>query len=118
MEQPASVFSFLLVLIAIGLAWMAGYRSRFHRFHHIPGLKRSPQQDYFVGLNYLLNDEPDDAIDIFIEALEVNSDTLATKAGAAMIINVMAVPGNGQFNPEGAPEGPAAVPTLTIRRAR
>lgn len=75
MGQPTSVFSFLLVLIAIGLAWLAGYRSRFH---HFPGLKRSQQQDYFVGLNYLLNDEPDDAIDIFIEALEVNSDTLAT----------------------------------------
>lgn len=43
-----------------------------------------------------------------------NSDTLVTKAGAALIINVMAVPGNGQFNPEGAPEGPDAVPTLTI----
>ena len=43
-----------------------------------------------------------------------NSDTLATRAGAAMIVNVMAVPGNGQFNPEGAPEGPDAVPTLTI----
>ena len=43
-----------------------------------------------------------------------NSDTLATKAGAAMIINVIAVPGNGQFNPEGAPMGPDAVPTLTI----
>ena len=43
-----------------------------------------------------------------------NADTLVTKAGAAMIINVMAVPGNGQFNPEGAPEGADAVPTLTI----
>ncbi len=43
-----------------------------------------------------------------------NSDSLITKAGAAMIINVMAVPGNGQFNPEGAPTGPDAVPTLTI----
>ena len=43
-----------------------------------------------------------------------NSDTLVTKAGAAMIINVMAVPGNGQFNPEGAPSGPDAVPTMTI----
>lgn len=75
MGQSYSVFTFLLVLIAIGLAWLAGYRSRFHS---IPGLKRSPQQDYFVGLNYLLNDEPDDAIDIFIDALEVNSETLAT----------------------------------------
>jgi Peptidase family M28 len=43
-----------------------------------------------------------------------DSDTLATKAGAAMIINMMAVPGNGQFNPEGAPVGPGAVPTMTI----
>lgn len=43
-----------------------------------------------------------------------NSDKLATEAGAAMIINVMAVPGNGQFNPEGAPTGPNAVPTMTI----
>jgi hypothetical protein len=43
-----------------------------------------------------------------------NSDTLVTKAGAAMIINVIAVPGNGQFNPEGAPSGLDAVPTLTI----
>lgn len=43
-----------------------------------------------------------------------NSDTLVTKAGAAMIINVMAVPGNGQFNPEGAPSERDAVPTMTI----
>lgn len=75
MEQPASLFSFALVLVAIGLAWIAGYRSRFYRF---PGMKRNLERDYFVGLNYLLNDEPDDAIDIFIEALEVNSATLAT----------------------------------------
>src|SRR5690606_3494802 len=43
-----------------------------------PGLKRSPDQDYFVGLNYLLNDEPDDAIDIFTAGLELNGDTLDT----------------------------------------
>ncbi len=43
-----------------------------------------------------------------------NSDTLVTKAGAAMIINVMAVPGNGQFDPEGAPTGAGAIPTMTI----
>jgi hypothetical protein len=43
-----------------------------------------------------------------------NSDTLATKAGAAMIINVMGIPGNALFNPEGAPSGPTAVPTMTI----
>jgi lipopolysaccharide biosynthesis regulator YciM len=66
---------FLLLVLALGLAWLAGYRSRFRKF---PGLKRSPEQDYFIGLNYLLNDEPDDAIDIFIDALELNSTTLQT----------------------------------------
>ena len=35
-------------------------------------------EDYFVGLNYLLNDEPDEAIDTFINALEINSDTIET----------------------------------------
>jgi lipopolysaccharide biosynthesis regulator YciM len=35
-------------------------------------------EDYFVGLNYLLNDEPDEAIDTFIKALEINSDTIET----------------------------------------
>ena len=34
--------------------------------------------DYFVGLNYLLNDEPDEAIDTFIKALEINSETIET----------------------------------------
>ena len=43
-----------------------------------------------------------------------DSNTLATKAGAAMIIDVMGIPGNGQFDPEGAPEGKSAVPTMAI----
>ena len=34
-----------------------------------------------------------------------NSNTLAAQKGAAMIINVMAVPGNGQFQPEGGVTG-------------
>jgi hypothetical protein len=43
-----------------------------------------------------------------------DSNTLATKAGAAMIIDVMGIPGNGQFDPEGAPAGPGAVPVMAI----
>lgn len=33
---------------------------------------------YFRGLNHLLNEEPDKAIDVFIEMLEVDSDTVET----------------------------------------
>jgi hypothetical protein len=43
-----------------------------------------------------------------------DSNTLATNAGAALIIDVMGIPGNGQFDPEGAPEGPGSVPTMAI----
>lgn len=73
-QLPPFVF-LLLMAFALALAWLAGYRSRFRK---LPGLKRNPELDYFIGLNYLLNDEPDDAIDIFIDALELNSNTLAT----------------------------------------
>ena len=34
--------------------------------------------DYIKGLNYLLNEQQDKAIDVFIRMLEVNSDTVET----------------------------------------
>ncbi len=37
-----------------------------------------PVKEYFVGLNYLLNEEPDKAVDVFIKLLEVDSDTVET----------------------------------------
>lgn len=67
---------YLLLLIAVacgwGLATWAG-RNR-HRKRH----GRDNYDDYFVGLNYLLNEEPDEAIDTFIQALEVSSETVET----------------------------------------
>ena len=35
-------------------------------------------QDYFIGLSYLINEQPDKAVDVFIKMLEVNSDTVET----------------------------------------
>lgn len=35
-------------------------------------------REYFVGLNYLLNEQPDKAVDVFIKLLEVDSDTVET----------------------------------------
>ena len=40
--------------------------------------KRGLSTDYFAGLNFLLNEQPDKAIDVFIKMLEVNSDTVET----------------------------------------
>ena len=35
-------------------------------------------REYVVGLNYLLNEQPDKAVDIFIKLLEVDSETVET----------------------------------------
>lgn len=42
----------------------------------IGGYETNPA--YFRGLNYLLNEEPDKAIDVFVELLEVDNDTVET----------------------------------------
>nr|WP_299240218.1 lipopolysaccharide assembly protein LapB [uncultured Halomonas sp.] len=66
-----------LLVVAIAIGWWLG------RLQREPLARNSQQQnvlsrDYFTGLNYLLNEQPDRAIETFIQALEVNSDTIDT----------------------------------------
>ncbi len=63
-----------LLLAAVTIGWWFGRRERDKPSDPVPtpGLAR----DYFVGLNYLLNDQQDRAIETFVAALEVNSDTI------------------------------------------
>ena len=73
----AVLLSVLMAAIAIGYG--LGYRQARRRAEP---LKRSssmaPTREYFVGLNYLLNEQPDEAIQAFIQALEINSDNVDT----------------------------------------
>lgn len=66
----------VLLLAAVAIGWWLGRRERGHRFLSSP--QPSLSRDYFVGLNYLLNEQPDRAIETFVAALEVNSDTIET----------------------------------------
>jgi len=66
---------FLLLPIAAGYGWYMGRRS----------IRQAQQQQsnrvssqYVTGLNFLLSDQPDKAVDLFIELLEVDSDTIDT----------------------------------------
>ena len=43
----------------------------------------SVNTDYFIGLNYLLDEQPDKAIDVFIRLLDVNSETVDTHIALA-----------------------------------
>ena len=65
----------LLISSAVLGAWCLGYQSRQNR---ITAQKLNLPRDYLVGLNYLLNEEPDKAVDIFIKMLEVDSETVET----------------------------------------
>lgn len=68
-----------LIIVAVFLAWYSGYLSGRKKTD-----KKSASQQlglsrqYFVGLNYLLNEESDKAIDAFRSMLEVDSETVET----------------------------------------
>ena len=65
---------FLLPVAALG-GWAAAMHSK-NRAGDTPDGRLSPE--YLKGLNYLLNEQPDKAIDVFARMLEVTSDTHET----------------------------------------
>ncbi|GAB2716585.1 lipopolysaccharide assembly protein LapB [Halomonas garicola] len=73
----AVLLGVLVAAIAIGFG--LGYRQALRRARQtLPDPSEALSRDYFIGLNYLLNEQPDEAINTFIQALEVNSDTVDT----------------------------------------
>lgn len=65
----------LFFLVCMAAAYTLGYRMRPKqekmRKVNIP-------KDYLIGLNFLLNEETDKAVDIFIKMLEVDTETVET----------------------------------------
>ncbi|MEM7083725.1 MAG: lipopolysaccharide assembly protein LapB [Pseudomonadota bacterium] len=71
------VFLFLLlVLAAAGGAWTARRFARPVEVVKKKGPTVSP--DYFKGVTYLLNEQPDKAIEVFIRMTEVDNETVET----------------------------------------
>lgn len=66
-----------LLVAAIAIGWWLGRRER-RRARERLSPEVSLPRDYFIGLNHLLNEKPDQAIETFVQALEVNSDTIET----------------------------------------
>jgi lipopolysaccharide assembly protein B len=63
----------LLLPVAAASGWLAA------RHHEQKKSNRSSlAPDYFKGLNYLLNEEPDKAIDVFLKLIEVDNETVET----------------------------------------
>jgi lipopolysaccharide biosynthesis regulator YciM len=64
-----------LLPVAAASGWIMARRSKSPppRDH-----ARAINPDYFQGINFLLNEQPDKAIEVFIRMLEVDSDTVET----------------------------------------
>ena len=62
----------LLLPVAAASGWYAARRSE-------AGSGRRLTPDYFRGLHYLLNDQPDRAIEVFVKVLEIDEETAETQ---------------------------------------
>lgn len=66
---------FGLLLLAVAIGFYLGWRYRDRR---TKSEGRQFNHSYFQGLSYLFNEQADNAVDAFIDSLEVNADTLET----------------------------------------
>ncbi len=72
MSDIFDYWQFLLIPIFFGLGWAAARVDMRQVVHESRALPRS----YFQGLNFLLNEQPDKAIDSFLEVAKVDSQTV------------------------------------------
>ncbi len=64
----------LLLPVAAASGWFVAYREYQRKDKNQSGVS----SDYIKGLNYLLNEQPDKAIEVFIRMVEVDADTVET----------------------------------------
>ena len=74
MSFDANDLLWLLLPLAAASGW---YVARLEQRRRVQKSLDLPSA-YFKGLNFLLNEQPDKAIEVFIRVLEVNSDTVET----------------------------------------
>ncbi len=65
-----------LLVIAIAVGWLLAWYEAKKKYTLIKNTTSNLNRGYFLGLNYLLNEQPDQAIDEFLNAFEINSDTV------------------------------------------
>lgn len=70
------IFSFLLLPIAAASGWFMAHRN--YQRETIAKKFTTVPKDYLVGLNFLLEEQPDKAVDVFIKMLEIDCETVET----------------------------------------
>lgn len=65
-------------LLLPAAAWSGWFIAKKNLSNYTQPEKNHLSREYVVGLNYLLNEQPDKAVDLFIKLLEVDSETVET----------------------------------------
>jgi len=69
----------VLLILLLPLAYLSGWwTARRHIARHSGARVSELSSSYFRGLNYLLNEQPDKAIEVFLKLAELNRDTVET----------------------------------------
>ncbi|RTE65149.1 lipopolysaccharide assembly protein LapB [Amphritea opalescens] len=68
------------LFIAVAMGWLLGRRQ-----NNKQPVQNTLQLEYFRGLDFLLSEKTDEAIDSFIRALEINSDTIPAHIALAKL---------------------------------
>jgi lipopolysaccharide assembly protein B len=75
MSAADTLLLLVLFAAAAGLGWYFARRSAVRKY---TGGPRHVSAEYFQGLNYLLNEEPDKALEVFIRMVDMDADTVDT----------------------------------------
>lgn len=75
MAFSAQDLLWLLLPLAAASGWLVAH---YDQRRHIGARDKGLSSDYFRGINYLLNEQPDKAIEVFMRMLEVNTETVET----------------------------------------
>jgi lipopolysaccharide biosynthesis regulator YciM len=65
-------------LLLPAAAWSGWWASVKQKNKHEKKINHHFSREYVLGLNYLLNEQPDKAVDVFIKLLEVDDETVET----------------------------------------
>lgn len=77
MPLEQQLIGFVLLLLAIAIGWWLGYRTA-RRKHKASKPAHGLSKDYLRGLSLLLNDDTDQAIEVFLELFAADQETVET----------------------------------------
>lgn len=80
--MPDNIALYVLLVVALGIGYLLGRHERKRR----PRDLGMVAEDYFKGLNHLLNERHDLAIDTFVESMAIDNDTVDTHLALGSLV--------------------------------